>query len=150
MGPMKETRGGQVFADWWPVADMANDFLMDREVQKSLTYTGIPTIRLQDAAMIVSMGPIYDRSEEHLGTTDQMVIATRRKLIKAAKQLRDQGIKPPASERATAYRARSCSAVIPTGVNWIDAFADWHTGRTTTPPAEALGAEELKTEAAFG
>jgi phenylpropionate dioxygenase-like ring-hydroxylating dioxygenase large terminal subunit len=150
MGPMKPTRQGEVFADWWPVADVNNDFLMDREVQRDLNYTGIPTIRLQDAAMIVSMGSIYDRSMEHLGTTDQMVIATRRKLIKAAKQLRDEGIWPPASQTPEAYRARSCSAVIPSSMNWIEAFADWHTGRTTVPPAEALQAAAPQIEAALG
>jgi hypothetical protein len=45
---------------------------------------------------------------------------------------------PPASLTPEAYRARSCSAVIPTGVNWIEAFADWHAGRTKVPPAEAF------------
>jgi phenylpropionate dioxygenase-like ring-hydroxylating dioxygenase large terminal subunit len=141
MGPMKPTRQGRVFANWWPVAEMDNDFLMDREVQRTMNYTGIPTIRLQDAAMIVSMGPIYDRTKEHLGTTDQMVIATRRKLIRAARQLRDAGVMPPASQDPAAYRARSCSAVLPLGVDWKDAFADWHAGRTTRPPAEALEVE---------
>jgi hypothetical protein len=91
--------------------------------------------------MIVSMGPIYDRTREHLGTTDQMVIATRRKLIRAARQLRDAGVMPPASQDPAAYRARSCSAVLPLGVDWKDAFADWHAGRTTRPPAEALEVE---------
>jgi hypothetical protein len=79
---------------------------------------------------------VSDRTKEHLGTTDAMVIATRRKLIKAARLLRDEGIMPPASRDPSAYRARSCSAVIPTSANWKEAFADWHSGRTTTPPAE--------------
>jgi len=136
MGPMKEKRGGVFYPGWWPVADMSNDFLMDREVQRTMNFTGIPTIRLQDAAMITSMGPIIDRTKEHLGTTDAMVIATRRKLIRAAKQLRDEGIMPPASRDPSAYRARSCSAVLPSGVNWVEAFRDWHTGRTPVPPAE--------------
>ena len=136
MGPMKESRKGHIFPDWWPVAELGNDFLMDREVQRTINFTGIPTIRLQDAAMIIGMGAVSDRTKEHLGTTDAMVIATRRKLIKAAKQLRDEGIRPPASRDPAAYRARSCSAVIPTTTNWKDAFADWHSGRTTTPPAE--------------
>ena len=33
--------------------------------------------------MTGSMGPIYDRSQEHLGTTDAMVIRVRRRLIAA-------------------------------------------------------------------
>jgi hypothetical protein len=86
--------------------------------------------------MIIGMGAISNRTKEHLGTTDAMVIATRRKLIKAAKLLRDEGVPPPASRDSAAYRARSCSAVLPTTTNWREAFADWHSGRTTTPPAE--------------
>jgi phenylpropionate dioxygenase-like ring-hydroxylating dioxygenase large terminal subunit len=38
MGPMKPSRQGKPFADWWPVADMENDFLMDREVQRTMYF----------------------------------------------------------------------------------------------------------------
>ena len=69
-----------------PVADRTNDYLIDREKQaRNEDFTGIPTIPLQDQAVTESMGPIYARSNEHLGTTDSMVIRTRRRLIKAAK-----------------------------------------------------------------
>jgi len=138
MGPMKPARHGMPFADWWPVAELSNDFLMDREVQRTMNFTGIPTVRLQDAAVITSMGGVCDRTHEHLGTTDAMVIATRRKLIRAAKALRDEGTMPPASRNPELYRRRSCSAVLPSGVNWKDALEDWHFARTTTPPAEAI------------
>ena len=143
MGPMKPVRQGHPYAEWWPVADMHNDFLMDREVQRTMNFTGIPTIRLQDAAMITSMGEVCDRTREHLGTTDAMVIAARRKLVKAAKALRDEGVMPPASQAPEAYRKRSCSAILPSGVNWKDALADWHFARTTDLPADALQAEAV-------
>ena len=139
MGPMQPARLGQPFPDWWPVATLENDFLMDREVQRNINFTGIPTVRLQDAAVITSMGPVYDRSREHLGTTDAMVIATRRKLIKAAKLLRDEGLAPPASTNPSAYRARSCSTILPTSVDWVEALSDWHFARSDTLPADALG-----------
>ncbi len=38
------------------------------------------------------MGTIYNRSAEHLGTTDALIIRTRRCMINAAKALRDQGV----------------------------------------------------------
>ncbi|HLF78113.1 MAG TPA: Rieske 2Fe-2S domain-containing protein [Dehalococcoidia bacterium] len=141
MGAMQPTQHGKAFANWWPVASKENDFLMDREVQRTMNYTGIPTIRLQDAAVIASMGPIYDRSKEHLGTTDAMIIATRRRLIKAAKQLRDEGVMPPASQRPGAYRARSCSTVLPTSVDWKEALKEWHRALTNQVPSEARRAE---------
>jgi len=68
---------------------LENDFLIDRDLQRSNTgpngYTGIVGIPPQDAAMTVSMGPIYDRSQEHLGTSDMMVIRVRRKVLAAAR-----------------------------------------------------------------
>jgi phenylpropionate dioxygenase-like ring-hydroxylating dioxygenase large terminal subunit len=138
MGPMKPTQHGRPYPDWWLVADRANDFLMDREVQRTMNFTGIPTIRLQDVAMTVGMGSITPRHREHLGTTDTMIIMTRRKLIKAARALAEQGIDPPASRNPSAYRARSCSTVLPDYIPWRDALADWHTARTTKLPSETI------------
>ena len=64
------------------------------------------------------MGAIYDRTQEHLGSSDQMVIRTRKRLIDAARALRDHGRSRrvsmiPASTRC-ARVAPSCRAA-PTG-----------------------------------
>jgi hypothetical protein len=136
MGPMKPTQFGRPYADWWPVADKANDFLMDREVQRTMNFSGIPTVRLQDVAVTTGMGAVTPRHREHLGTTDAMIILTRRKLIKAARKLVEEGVAPPASREPSMYRRRSCSAVLPAEVSWQEALADWHSGRVNTPPAQ--------------
>jgi hypothetical protein len=81
-----------------------NDYLIDREKQKTLNYTGLPGNRTQDAAVTESMGAIYDRSQEHLGTTDVAVIHLRRVLIKMARDLQ-QGIEPPMLRTPQAFRA---------------------------------------------
>ena len=71
---------------------LQNDYKIDREAQKSkASYTGIPGIRQQDMAVTETMGTIYDRSHEHLGTSDSMIIRTRRRWIAAAKALRRAG-----------------------------------------------------------
>ena len=49
------------------------------------SLSGIEGIRQQDMAVTESMGTIYDRSREHLGTTDALIIRTRRRMIQAAK-----------------------------------------------------------------
>jgi phthalate 4,5-dioxygenase len=138
MGRMKPEQKGKIFPNWWPEAGPENDFLLDRDVQKTMNFTGIPTVRLQDAAMTSSMGTIVDRTVEHLGTTDAMIIQVRRKLIQAATLLRDQGTTPPCVENPELYRARSCSALLPPDVLWSDALADWHTARTNVPPTMRL------------
>jgi nitrite reductase/ring-hydroxylating ferredoxin subunit len=132
VGLMQEGQAGIPYAGWWPQANLENDYLVDREVQRTQTFTGIPTIRLQDAAMTTSMGPIVNRSREHLGTTDTAIIKARQRLLRAAKALREHGTLPPAADQPELYRARSCSAVLPEGVDWRTALADWHTARTTS------------------
>ncbi len=86
--------------------------------------------------MTVGMGAINPRHKEHLGTTDTMIIMTRRKLIRAARALREAGTPPPGSQDPTAYRRRSCSTVLPAEVVWHEALADWHAARTTQVPTD--------------
>src|SRR5439155_76065 len=42
-----------------------NNYLLDRQVQKTETFTGIEGINTQDRATQEGMGPIVDRSKEH-------------------------------------------------------------------------------------
>ena len=65
-----------------------------RGAARRKSYTGIAGIHQQDQAITESMGPIYDRTQEHLGTSDAMVIRTRRRVIDAAKALRDTAVPP--------------------------------------------------------
>ena len=106
---------------FYTAANIHNDFRVDHELQKELTI-GIPFLgNLQDRAMTETMGTIYDRTQEHLGTTDAMVIYVRRRLIEAAKALREQGVVPANVDDASLYRVRPASAVLPDGESWISA-----------------------------
>jgi len=71
--------------------------------------------------MTETMGPIYDRSQEHLGTTDAMVIFARKLLLDAAKALRDQGAVPANVDDASLYRVRPASVILPEGESWLAA-----------------------------
>jgi hypothetical protein len=59
-----------------------------------------------------SMGPIYNRAQEHLGTSDTAIIFFRRQLIRWAKQL-EQGIEPPLLRDPALYRARPVDIMSP-------------------------------------
>ena len=111
--------------DWYGrfrcVADAGNDYLIDRKAQKTISYTGIGSIFMQDQAVTESMGPIYDRTNEHLGTSDLMVIRTRKRLIDAAKALRDTGRIPPGVDDPRVYAVRSGGVVLPRGADWVEA-----------------------------
>jgi phenylpropionate dioxygenase-like ring-hydroxylating dioxygenase large terminal subunit len=105
---------------WRLEANADNDYLIDREVQRrGDSYTGIAGIFLQDQAITESMGAVYDRSHEHLGTSDTMIIRTRQRLLGAVKAFRDLGVAPPGVDDPAAYRVRGGGVVIPRGVDWV-------------------------------
>ena len=102
-------------------ANLHNDYLRDRTLEKELML-GIPfLVNLQDRAMTETMGPIYDRTQEHLGTTDAMVIYMRRRLLDAARALREHGEVPANVDDASLYRLRPASILLPEGESWIAA-----------------------------
>ena len=133
MGPMRPEQKGRFFAHWWPEARIQTDFLMDLE-SKTKNTTGIPSVRLQDDAVITSMGPIMDRTREHLCTTDAAIIKVRRKLINAARALHELGTIPPGVNNPEWYTLRSCNVSLPPGSDWEAELADWHYARTSEYP----------------
>jgi phthalate 4,5-dioxygenase len=62
---------------------LENDYLIDRQKQKTESFTGIAGLNTQDVAVQEGMGPIVDRSREHLGTTDRAIIMMRQLLLEA-------------------------------------------------------------------
>jgi phthalate 4,5-dioxygenase oxygenase subunit len=96
-----------------------NRFFQDRMDMKTESFSGIFGIREQDAAMTVGMGAIVDRSKEHLGAADSGVIALRRVLIKAARDL-ESGVEPYAPYHGDSYRRRAWSAVLPRNDDFLN------------------------------
>lgn len=94
-----------------PKANRANDYLIDRELQRTASFTGIRGVRAQDAAMVESPGPIVDRSKEHLGSSDTAIIRMRRLLLAAARHLEETGEAPRPARDGGLYRVRSHSVV---------------------------------------
>jgi phthalate 4,5-dioxygenase oxygenase subunit len=99
-----------------------NDFLIDREAQRTWqSFTGIRGIRQQDMAMTESMGPIMPRFNEHLGTTDALIIRTRRRLMACARALEEAGVVPPGVDRPEVYHQKSGGIVLPRSADWWEA-----------------------------
>ena len=93
-----------------------NDWMIDRQVQKTETFTGIDGINTQDRAVQEGMGPVVDRSKEHLGPADRAIIATRRLLLDAVKTVQAGG-NPPGVDTSY-YSARAIEKIFPRHDTW--------------------------------
>ena len=98
--------------------NIRNDYLVDREMQKTGNFSGILGTGEQDTACQETMGPIYDRTKEHLGSADSAIIHMRRVLLWLVKELQE-GHEPEAAIAADAFKVRSCSIILPRNVVWI-------------------------------
>ena len=89
----------------FPEINRSNDYKRDFAAKRRGHSTGIPGINNQDRALVELMGPIADRSKEHLGTSDVAVIAARRRLLQMAKDLA-AGKEPDLPQHAAAFGVR--------------------------------------------
>jgi phthalate 4,5-dioxygenase oxygenase subunit len=105
------TGPGEQTDDFRKVRNGENDYLIDRRIQKTETFTGIFGVNTQDHAVQESMGPIYDRSAEHLGPADRAVIVMRRQLLQGVKVVQDGG--DPAGTGSSYYHVVAADRVMP-------------------------------------
>jgi phthalate 4,5-dioxygenase len=97
-----------------------NNYLLDRQAQKTKSFTGIECVNTQDRAVQESMGHIVDRSREHLGPADKAIIQARRLLLQAVKTVQEGGT-PPGIE-PTYYTVQAAEGVLPREANWREVF----------------------------
>ena len=89
-----------------------NDYNIDRRAQKDTFIAGIWPVPDQDYAVTESMGPIFDRTKEHLYQGDAAIIRYRQMLGAAARDLRE-GKEPPALDpNIPFHKIRSDDAII--------------------------------------
>jgi phenylpropionate dioxygenase-like ring-hydroxylating dioxygenase large terminal subunit len=100
-------------------ANASNNYLIDRQVQKNDTYTGIPGTNTQDRAIQETMGPIADRTLERLGTADRAIITARRQLLAAVAAMQAEGADPPGADDSY-YKLRSVQSVLPKDAHWLE------------------------------
>jgi nitrite reductase/ring-hydroxylating ferredoxin subunit len=112
------------YGQFRPKINAGNDYMIDWDAQRTERFSGLPGLWPQDAACQESMGAIYDRSQERLGMSDSGIIRTRRRLMLAARALREQGIAPPGVKTPQAYRVRSAAVVLPKPSGWIVGAAE--------------------------
>jgi len=106
-----EFAGPTIPGTYFPARNASNDYLIDRERQRDVTFTGIAGVQAQDMAVQESMGSIVDRTMEHLGTSDAAIILLRRGLLSGAMEAAG-GEGPYAASHGAAYRTKATEFVV--------------------------------------
>ena len=97
----------------------ANRYLIDREVQKNETYTGIAGTNTQDRAVQESMGAIADRT---LSASAPPTAPSSRRAARCSRPSRPQDGGDPPGVRRRYYKLRAVEQVIGEGENWLEAM----------------------------
>jgi len=123
----KETMRSQRLAhmtlpDYVPKNGRHNHWNFNPEEQRTRTYLGMgeEDINLHDQWAVESMGAIQDRTREHLGTSDKVIMANRRALLKAIETVRAGGTPPMVlgAEQAAALQGPDTMDCIAPAAGW--------------------------------
>jgi phthalate 4,5-dioxygenase len=137
--------------DYIPKSGRHNNWGFNPEEQMTRTYLGMgeDDINVHDQWACESMGAIQDRTREHLGTTDKLIMANRRVLLKAIETVQAGGTPPGVAAAAVALQrigpdtvdgiapAGNCTGWWHQAVNAKRSGAPWPAA-LTIPPANAI------------
>ena len=87
-----------------PKSGRHNHWGFNAEEQMTQTYLGMgeEDINVHDQWAVESMGAIQDRTREHLGTSDKVIMANRRMLLAAIETAKAGGTPPGVLDAAAA------------------------------------------------
>jgi phthalate 4,5-dioxygenase oxygenase subunit len=138
-GPLVDNHADQfaMDADFRPRRGRQNLHLQNRAAMRQGSWSGIEGVNSQDFAVVESMGPIVDRTREHLGASDVAVIRMRRRLLDAVRAFQ-AGAAPLGLDPAIPYdRLATDERIVPIDTPWqaVGAFAgeDVPGGAALTP-----------------
>jgi hypothetical protein len=100
----------------------ANRYLQDRESMKTQTFSGMGfDVPAQDACVTEGQGPIQDRTQEHLVSSDKVIVAARKLLVKAINDVCEGGDAPHMVREARSNRFSHLvvlSELLPAVTDW--------------------------------
>ncbi|MCY7317996.1 MAG: Rieske 2Fe-2S domain-containing protein [Ramlibacter sp.] len=110
--------------DYLPKSGRHNGWGFDPQEQRTGTFLGMgeDDINVHDQWAVESMGAIQDRTREHLGTSDKVIIANRRVLQKAIETVQAGGVAPGVADACLAASMRG-----PDTVDGIAPAGTWST-----------------------
>jgi phthalate 4,5-dioxygenase len=123
--------------DYVPNSGRHNAWGFDAGEQRSRTFLGMgeEDINVHDQWAVESMGAIQDRTREHLGTSDKVIMANRRVLLKAIETVQAGGTAPGVADAAVASRVQGPDTV--EGIAPAGSWAAWWQERAQAKRAGA-------------
>lgn len=126
----------EMMPDYKPVRTKANRYMQERESMKKESYSGIGlNFQIQDMCVTEGMGAIQNRMEECLASLDIGVIAARKVLIKAMRDLQEgreprNVVRDPKLNR---FSIDACADLIPNSQPWRDYIREKKAGGSSAP-----------------
>lgn len=123
--------------DYVPLHGRHDNWNFNPEEQRTRTYLGMgeEDINLHDQWAVEGMGAIADRTREHLGTSDKVIMANRRMLLKAIDTVQQGGTPPMVLDAAHAQAMRG-----PDTMDCIAPAGDWQAFWQRAAAAKRAGA----------
>ena len=116
------------FPKYWSKYNRGNAYQFSHALQDTYN-SGLPGLWVQDAAAQSGVAPIYDRSKEHLGTSDTGIARTRRMLLDTVGRFVKDGQRPASADKPQSLMWRAVSLTVPTGGNWSELGAEFMQAR---------------------
>ncbi|MBM2811327.1 MAG: (2Fe-2S)-binding protein [Chloroflexi bacterium] len=115
--------GVDLYPDRRKIRNLSNDYGQDRQAMRERrSFSGIGDNPHEDHGIQESMGPILDRSREHLGAVDVGIIHLRQVLLEAVRGFQ-RGEPPLGIAPSIAYdQIRSLRRILPREVPWTEAY----------------------------
>jgi phenylpropionate dioxygenase-like ring-hydroxylating dioxygenase large terminal subunit len=123
--------------DFIPQSGRHNDWGFNAQEQRTATFLGMgeEDINVHDQWAVESMGPIQDRTREHLGTTDKVIMANRRMLLAAIDTVAAGGTPPGVGDAALHAQMHGPDTV--DGIAPAGTWGTWWREQTETKRAQA-------------
>jgi hypothetical protein len=106
-----------------PIRNKGNRYQQDRNSMSGESYSGIGyNFQVQDLCVTEGMGPVQDRTREHLTAMDRPVVMARKLLYGAIRDLQEgreprNVIRDPKLNR---FVINACNDLVPASTTWKD------------------------------
>ncbi len=123
--------------DYLPKSGRHDNWGFDAAEQRTSTYLGMgeEDINGHDQWAVESMGAIQDRTREHLGTSDKVIMANRRMLLQAIETVQAGGTAPGVADATLAAQMRGPDTV--DGIAPAGTWSSWWQERVQAKRAGA-------------